>query len=348
MSPDHSQRDGQHPDEVKYPVGGIQNAPTTAPNAPASSTPVTSRDLFFGRLAVINGCIDQLTLDSAISQQQAGPARPLADILLENGSISEKERRAIELLCETHSARHGDDPQRSLASLTMGGTVSYRQPQGAGTVTYSPKSADGKPPLGTFGEYELLNEIARGGMGVVYKARQTKLNRVVALKTIRSGELADAEQVRRFYAEAEAAAKLDHVGIVPVYEVGQANGQHFFSMAFVAGKSLNDSVKNGGPLLPQQAARLMKTVAVAVQFAHDKGIVHRDIKPQNILLDEKDQPRVTDFGLAKQVEASSELTATGQIMGTPSYMPPEQAKGEIQEIGPCRTSTRWGQLCTSC
>ena len=204
----------------------------------------------------------------------------------------------------------------------------------ADTISFVPAATDARRPQKLFGDYELLEEIARGGMGVVYKARQAKLNRLVALKMIRSGELADEEQVKRFYAEAEAAAKLDHPGIVPVYEVGQANGQHFFSMALVAGTSLNEQVKTDGPLPPLRAARLLKTVAEAVAYAHGRGIIHRDIKPQNILLDEVSQPRLTDFGLAKQVKGQSDLTNAGQIMGTPSYMPPEQAGGKLHEIGP--------------
>ena len=171
-------------------------------------------------------------------------------------------------------------------------------------------------------------------MGVVYKARQQSLNRTVALKVIRSAEFADDEQVKRFYSEAEAAAKLDHPGIVPVFEVGEANGQHFYSMAFVDGQSLHARIKDEGPLPAKAAASLMKSVAEAVQFAHDHGIVHRDIKPQNILLDEDGKPKITDFGLAKHIHADSDLTATGQVMGTPSYMAPEQAAGAVEKIGP--------------
>ena len=162
---------------------------------------------------------------------------------------------------------------------------------------------------------------------------QVKLNRLVALKMIRSGEFANEEQIKRFYAEAEAAAKLDHPGIVPVYEVGEQNGQHFFSMAFIEGESLHDRVTHQGPLSPTEAASLTRAIAEAVQFAHDEGIVHRDIKPQNVLLDASGKPRVTDFGLAKQLHSDSDLTAAGQVMGTPSYMPPEQAAGKLDEIG---------------
>ena len=182
-----------------------------------------------------------------------------------------------------------------------------------------------------FGDYELLREIARGGMGVVYRARQVSLNRPVALKMILAGQLAGDDEVKRFYLEAEAAANLDHPGIVPIYEIGEHEGQHFFSMGFVEGTSLAAKVADG-PLPPREAATLIVKVAEAVQFAHEKGVIHRDLKPANVLLDAQGQPKVTDFGLAKKLQADSGLTHTGQVMGTPSYMPPEQAEGK--NVGP--------------
>jgi serine/threonine protein kinase len=184
-----------------------------------------------------------------------------------------------------------------------------------------------------FGEYELLSEIARGGMGVVYKARQVKLNRIVALKMILSGNLAGKDEVKRFQTEAEAAANLNHPGIVPIYEIGEHDGQHFFSMGFVEGQSLQDKLRDG-PLPPREAALLCRKVAEAVAHAHASGVIHRDLKPANVLLDKTGEPKVTDFGLAKQVESDSDLTRTGAVMGTPSYMPPEQASGRTAEIGP--------------
>ncbi|MEE8155375.1 MAG: serine/threonine-protein kinase, partial [Phycisphaerales bacterium] len=184
-----------------------------------------------------------------------------------------------------------------------------------------------------FGDYELEREIARGGMGVVFKARQVSLNRPVALKMILASQLASHDEVQRFYVEAEAAAKLDHPGIVPIYEVGEQDGQHFFSMGLVEGGALGDLVKDG-PVSPRQAAKLVQAIADAVQYAHARNIVHRDLKPANILLDNDGQPKVTDFGLAKNVEGSSGLTISGQILGTPSYMPPEQAAGKMHETGP--------------
>lgn len=196
-----------------------------------------------------------------------------------------------------------------------------------------------------FGDYELLEEIARGGMGVVYKARQVKLNRIVALKMILSGQLASKEDVQRFYTEAEAAARLDHRGIVPIIEVGDYDGQHFFSMGYVDGESLASRLASG-PLPPREAAELVRDVAESIQYAHERGVIHRDLKPANVLL-QKDEgavdssfvphsssfhPRVTDFGLAKKLECDSKLTGTGQILGTPSYMPPEQAAGRTSEV----------------
>jgi serine/threonine protein kinase len=192
----------------------------------------------------------------------------------------------------------------------------------------------GRPAeVGRLGNYEVLSEIARGGMGVVYRARQIGLNRTVALKMILSAHLATAKDVQRFRAEAEAAAHLQHPHIVGIHEVGEVNGQHYFTMDYVDGTSLGELVA-ANPLPPARAAAYAEKVASAVQFAHERGILHRDLKPSNVLLDSHDQPRVTDFGLAKRMEGGSQLTVSGAIVGTPSYMPPEQAMGRLDEVGP--------------
>ena len=184
-----------------------------------------------------------------------------------------------------------------------------------------------------FGGYELLNEVARGGMGVVYRARQRELNRVVALKMILAGRLANAEEVLRFRTEAEAAARLQHPSIVAVHDIGEIDGQHFFTMEYIEGKSLAELVSHG-PMPQRVAARYVKLIAQAVHHAHKQGIVHRDLKPSNVLIDLEDLPHVTDFGLAKRLGADSAKTRSGAVLGTPSYMAPEQAEGRLKEIGP--------------
>jgi WD40 repeat protein len=187
-------------------------------------------------------------------------------------------------------------------------------------------------PLGIvryFGDYELIEEIARGGMGVVYRARQVSLNRTGALKMILTGRLASPADVQRFRTEAEAAANLDHPNILPIYEVGEHLGQQYFSMKLIAGGSLADRMKEF-TARPRDAVGVVVAVARAVHHAHQRGILHRDLKPANILLDADGTPFVTDFGLAKRVEGDSGLTQSGAIIGTPSYMAPEQARAEKQ------------------
>jgi WD40 repeat protein/tRNA A-37 threonylcarbamoyl transferase component Bud32 len=199
------------------------------------------------------------------------------------------------------------------------------------TISLEPGTGAGLPAR--FGDYELLEEIARGGMGVVYKARQLSLNRIVAVKMILTGQLASGADVKRFRAEAEAAANLQHPNIVAIHEIGQHDGQHFFSMDYVEGQNLAEFIGQK-PLPPKEAANYLKTIAEAIHYAHNHGILHRDLKPSNILIDPSGQPRVTDFGLARQMKGDSDLTVSGQVLGSPNFMPPEQATGKRGQLGP--------------
>ena len=182
-----------------------------------------------------------------------------------------------------------------------------------------------------FGDYELLEVIGRGGQGVVYRARQKSLNRTVALKVIGLGHWATEAHLKRFRREAEAAASLDHSGIVPIYEVGERDGSCYFSMKFIEGGQLDEVVKRE-PMPIRRAVELIAKVARTVHYAHEHSILHRDIKPGNILLDGKGEPHLTDFGLARLVETESTVTRTMEVLGTPSYMAPEQAVGNNDAV----------------
>ena len=184
-----------------------------------------------------------------------------------------------------------------------------------------------------FGPYELLEEVGRGGMGVVFKARQKGLDRIVAIKMILGSHLANEDQVARFYAEAHAAARLQDPRIVAIHDVGEIGGQHYFAMEYIAGPSLA-ALLTAGPIDPERAAHLLIEVSRAMGRLHALGIVHRDLKPSNILLDEAGRPSISDFGLAKMLSADGPSTRTGAIIGTPSYMAPEQAAGRGEAVGP--------------
>jgi serine/threonine protein kinase/WD40 repeat protein len=197
------------------------------------------------------------------------------------------------------------------------------------------------------GNYELLEVIARGGMGIVYKARQESLGRIVAVKMIGMGQFATDEDVQRFQGEAEAAAGLQHPNIVSIHEVGQHDGWHYFSMDYVAGQPLSALLRENLPPA-RKAAAYVRQMAEAIHYAHQQGTLHRDLKPSNVIIDEHDQVRITDFGLAMRVEGDSELTRTGQVLGTPSYMPPEQALSKRSLIGPASDVYALGAVLYEC
>src|SRR5438034_6612441 len=224
------------------------------------------------------------------------------------------------------SVAAGDSSAVASAKADDCGSVENTETSEANAALHIKKAPRPAKTLADFGDYELLEEVGRGGQGVVYRAHQKSLNRTVALKVIDLGQWATEAHLKRFRREAEAAASLDHPRIVPIYEVGERDGQCYFSMQFVEGGQL-DEVVSRRPMSIRQAAELIGKVARTVHYAHEHGILHRDIKPGNVLLDAKGEPHLTDFGLARLVESESTVTRTMEVLGTPSYMAPEQAVG---------------------
>src|SRR6516165_1107809 len=215
--------------------------------------------------------------------------------------------------------------ETGLGLLTDSSPIEIEDPPRDRRLAAEAKS-DSARKVGSFGDFELLEEVGRGGQGVVFRARQRSLNRTVALKIVGLGQWATEAHLKRFRLEAEAAARLEHPGIVPIHEVGERDGSCYFSMKFVEGGQL-DQVVRRSPMPIRRAVELIAKVARTVHYAHEHGILHRDIKPGNILLDQKGEPHLTDFGLARLVESESSVTHTLDVLGTPSYMAPEQAVG---------------------
>jgi len=282
--------------------------------------------------------------DTLSSADEESLARLLAELSETRGVA------AIELL-ERQAAAHphlAGHLRELFATMSMADAVAEEStilelrpvPAGDGPV---PGAAGGFVPGVTplpaeFDDYELLEEIGRGGMGIVYRARQKSLGRVVAVKMLLRRDLASAADLARFRSEAEAAARLDHPGIVSIFEVGECGGHPFYSMRFVEGTTLAKRLA-AGQVSGREAASLLAQVAEAVEAAHRGGVLHRDLKPSNILIDAVGTPHVSDFGLAKRIEEDQSVTHTGAILGTPCYMSPEQAAGSRGDVGP--TSDVW-------
>src|SRR5262245_27365900 len=219
------------------------------------------------------------------------------------------------------------------------GSAENLQQNDADAASETKTSGRAAKMLGELGDYELLEEIGRGGQGIVFRARQKSLNRIVALKVIGLGQWATPAHLKRFRLEAGAAASLDHPCIVPIYEVGERDGSCYFSMKFIEGGEL-DEVAKRKPISPRHAEELIVNLARAVHHGHEHGIMHHDIKPGNILIDTKGDPHLTDFGLAHLVETESTLSRTVDAVGTPSYMAPEQAAGQDEQ--PTRATDVYG------
>ncbi len=289
-----------------------------------------------------------LLIDRLAGEQRAGRAADIDAAARDHPDLAAELRELWAVAQFAHLAR----PPEPSATID--------QPNGPLTPSFAGDQTTHTAALPrAFGDFELLEEIGRGGMGVVYKARQRSLDRVVALKMVREAHLATDADRARFRTEAESAAKLKHPNIVTVFEVGAAGGQAYLCMEFVGGQTLAEKVRTDGPLPPRDAAHLVAVIARAVEHAHSFGIIHRDLKPSNILLQvgcelgaagsqngcslsslptahcslPAPTPKVSDFGLAKKIDSTASLTRTGAVVGTPSYMSPEQAAGR-KELTP--------------
>ena len=272
-------------------------------------------------------------LDDLVGQARAGQAASIEEVIAKHPGL---ERELRELWATVQIA----EDFGSFADLFDENTSDW-------SADAEPSGSAGVLPRDC-GDYELLTELGRGGMGVVYKARQKSLDRIVALKMVLRGDLASSMDLARFRAEAEAAAQLHHPHIVPLYEVGELDGRPYFSMKLIEGTTLAKRLADG-PLLSREAAELLAPICRAIADAHRRGVLHRDLKPSNILIDAEGRTYVTDFGLAKRLKtdlspvdgplgrrglAQNSLTQTGAILGTPGYMAPEQAAGRRGEVSP--------------
>ena len=270
--------------------------------------------------------------------QESPRDRLLAELLTD---LKDRASRGEAVDIDRATADHPDlaDELRQLWGMAMlvdaAGSSAHNVSTGGLSVATPRESAT--PTNATlprrFGDYELLSELGRGGMGIVYRARQISLNRIVAIKMLLRGGLASTEDQARFLHEAESLGGLDHPNIVPIYEVGQHDGQLFFSMKYVEGQTLSQMMATER-LSARLIAELLVPVARAIHFAHENGILHRDVKPSNILIDEAGVPHITDFGLARRQTGTDSITRTGAVLGTPTYMAPEQAAGNRGELGP--------------
>jgi predicted Ser/Thr protein kinase len=354
------EKGGPLPQIEDYLPAAEATAGSTPAEAPAAVTPappsaagdllmnLVMTDLEYRWRFAGDAPTEALRQPAAVAKAPEGPGQPpslpgrprLEDYIARYPGLGPMERLPEELILDEYRIRHlhGDRPGHEEYVSRFGGlhaAIGERLAQ----VDQELARIAGPPPVGPgsrvryFGDYELLEEIGRGGMGVVYRARQRSLDRLVAVKMIQPRRLSQPQSVERFYREARAAANLQHPNIVRIYEVGEHEGQHYFSMDYVAGQSLAQAAHEK-TLDPARAARYIQKVAAAIDFAHGHGIVHRALKPSNILVDEGDEPRITDFGLAKRFSEDDELSREGQIVGTLPYMPPEQAEAKRAEVGP--------------
>jgi tRNA A-37 threonylcarbamoyl transferase component Bud32 len=275
---------------------------------------------------------------------QNGRHLTLADYLARYPELGPAEALPPDLmLAEDEVCRQFGECSRTLVAASDGEAALLPTLAGPAPAGSAPAAASRVPRVPG---YDVLGKLGQGGMGAVYKARHLRLNRIVALKVVNDAPNARPVDLVRFRQEAEMIARVQHPSIVQIYEVGEYSGGSYLALEYVDGPSLDRQV-NGTPQPPREAARLVEALARAVHYAHGQGVIHHDLKPANVLLNAAGAPKITDFGLARRVELESGLTTAGTIMGTPSYMAPEQADGRLKLIGPHTACTRWAPSCTS-
>ncbi|MCX7703897.1 MAG: serine/threonine protein kinase, partial [Planctomycetota bacterium] len=314
---------------------------------------------FFGIVAVRKGFLREEELQRALAIQneymKRGRNKRLGEVCVELGLLEEKDveeilriqKRSVMLCgnCGTPYLIDAFPPGKKwrckrcnflleVPSLPEDALEFSASEDAATLVMEEEGRGETQPERMEFGNYEIVEKVAQGGMGIVYKARQKGLDRIVALKVLLGGEAAAEEMIKRFYNEAKAIAKLRHPNIVTIHEVSEFEGKHFFTMDFIHGESLRHIILTKRRLPVPVALTIAQKIADALQYAHEHGVAHRDIKPENILIDETGEPMITDFGLAKDIEMDPNMTRAGVVMGTPAYMSPEQARGEHSKIGP--------------
>lgn len=326
-------RDPNLPDQIEPKVVRELEAPAVGSSPEASSVPL-NRSVEQAPLPAGLPCVsrdggpsnlwDDEAFDDSIDPRLAMLISELADRMQNGESID------IMAECERYP-EHANELKMLWGTLVVTDAVGYSD-----VSSFGDRSDSGSWNMTLpyrLGDYELIEEIGRGGMGVVFRAKQLSLNREVAVKMILKDRLASPIEKQRFLAEARATAMLDHPGIVPVYDVGDIDGRPYFVMKFVKGRTLHEQV-DSSIITIHEAVRTVEQICRAVQYAHEHGIVHRDIKPSNILVDDFGHARLTDFGLAKHADGMDSLTRTGAVIGTPNYMSPEQASGRMGPIGP--------------
>lgn len=326
-------------------------------------------DLLFGLIALNNNLIAPEVIPAALRARVLEPTRTLGELLVAQGALTALQRDLIETLVSESINRHGGDPEKSLATLietpsardrleqfgdlgltdklahgaSLGSTVSLDPRPDDPDLTLRPRANRAADGTSHIAGYQILEVLGIGGMGIVYKAHQERLDRFVALKMIRGGAGALPADLVRFEAEAKAVAAIEHSNIVKIFEIGEQDGLPYFSLEFLSGGSLANKI-GGKPQSVDEAARIVEVLARAISVAHEHGVIHRDLKPANVLIGADGTLKISDFGLVKRLESDSGQTRSGSILGTPSYMAPEQARGENQEVGPAADQYSLGAI----